>query len=122
VLYPVLMRMRSPQAREMVRAALEEHQVIDGLLAEIDQIEPDHPQFEARLIALRRSVERHVDAEEGVVFAQARIHLTDERLEALGREIAARRPNGAAVDSGSFSAAAEATGASGPARRADQGH
>jgi hemerythrin superfamily protein len=91
VFYPAVMRLRSAQARESVRSALEDHQVIDGILAEIDQMEPEDPRFTARVAALRQSVERHVVAEEGALFAEARIHLTDERLETLGRQMEARR-------------------------------
>ena len=91
VFYPAVMRLRSREARETVRAALEEHQALDGLLAEIDQMEPDDPQFVARVSVLRQSVERHVLAEEGPLFSEARIHLTDERLEALGRRMEAFR-------------------------------
>jgi len=125
VFYPAVMRLRSPQARESVRAALEEHQALDGLLAEIDQLEPDDPAFTARIAALRQSVDRHVLSEEEALFAEARIHLTDERLEALGRQMEERRREqgttwpadpletvGSAVSAG--------PGASGPARRADR--
>ena len=91
VFYPAVMRLRSAQAREAVRSALEDHQVIDGILAEIDQMEPDDPRFTSRVAALRQSVERHVLAEEGALFAEALIHLTDERLETLGRQMEARR-------------------------------
>jgi hemerythrin superfamily protein len=91
VFYPAVMRLRSPRARESVRAALEDHQAIDGILAEIDQLEPDDPQFAVRLAALRQNVDRHVVGEEGALFAEARIHLTDERLESLGRQMEARR-------------------------------
>jgi hypothetical protein len=41
--------------------------------------------------ALQESVERHIEEEEDAMFAQARIHLTDERLERLGRDMAALR-------------------------------
>jgi hemerythrin superfamily protein len=99
VFYPAVMRLRSHPARETVRAALEEHQALDGLLAEIDQMEPDDPQYGARLAALRQSVDRHVLAEEGALFAEARIHLTDERLEALGRQMEQSRKERAAASS-----------------------
>src|SRR5688500_6279696 len=56
VFYPAVMRLRSARARETVRAALEDPQALDGLLAEIDQMEPDDPQYGARLATLRQSV------------------------------------------------------------------
>ena len=123
VFYPAVMRLRSSQARETVRAALEEHQALDGQIAEIDQLEPDDPEFLRRLAALKHSVDRHVLAEEGALFAEARIHLTDERLEALGREMEARKreyaEGGLDADMASARSASSAwPGASEPARRA----
>jgi hemerythrin superfamily protein len=117
VFYPAVMRLRSREARETVRAALEEHQALDGLLAEVDQMEPDDPQFAARVAALRQSVERHVLAEEGPLFSEARIHLTDERLEALGRQMEARKRDDAArVASEELEPANAGAGGAGPGR------
>jgi hemerythrin superfamily protein len=121
VFYPAVMRLRSREARETVRAALEEHQALDGLLAEIDQMEPDDPQFAARVSALKQSVERHVLAEEGALFSEARIHLTDERLEALGRRMETFKHEHAAEEPSDDQAAAvagSAAGGAGPARTA----
>src|SRR4029450_9847399 len=41
VFYPAVMRLRAEPAREAVRDALEDHHVVDGLLAELDQLEPE---------------------------------------------------------------------------------
>jgi hemerythrin superfamily protein len=123
VFYPAVMRLRSAQARETVRAALEEHQALDGLLAEIDQMEADDPAYGARLAALRQSVDRHVRAEEGALFSEARIHLTDERLEALGRQMEMRRKEQASsalaedLETVGPAAAGGGPAASGPGRK-----
>jgi hemerythrin superfamily protein len=87
VFYPAVMRVRAEPAREAVRGALEDHHVVDGLLAEIDQLEPDDTRYGEKMRALQESVERHIADEEEAMFAQARIHLTDERLERLGRDM-----------------------------------
>jgi hemerythrin superfamily protein len=89
VFYPAVMRVRAEPAREAVREALEDHHVMDGLLAELDQLEPEDASYSEKMRALQTSVERHIEEEEGAMFAQARIHLTDERLERLGRDMAA---------------------------------
>ena len=88
VFYPAVMRVRAEPAREAVRGALEDHHIVDGLLAEIDQLEPEDARYGEKMRALQESVERHIEDEEDGMFAQARIHLTDERLERLGRDIA----------------------------------
>jgi hemerythrin superfamily protein len=91
VFYPAVMRLRAEPAREAVRGALEDHHVVDGLMAEIDQLEPEDARYSEKMRALQESVERHIEDEERALFAQARIHLTDERLERLGRDMAILR-------------------------------
>ena len=91
VFYPAVMRLRDDEARETVRDALEEHHLVDGLIAELDALEPEDARYDAAVLALRQNLERHMEREEQAMFAQARIHLTDERLEKLGRLMVARR-------------------------------
>jgi hemerythrin superfamily protein len=91
VFYPAVMRVRAESAREAVRGALEDHHIVDGLLAEIDELEPEDARYGEKVRALQESVERHIEDEEEAMFAQARIHLTDERLERLGRDMAVLR-------------------------------
>lgn len=94
VFYPAVMRVRSEEAKDCVRLGLEVHHALDGLVAELDELEPDDESFDAKVRVLHDSVERHLLEEEERMFAQARIHLTDERLERLGREMAALRQSG----------------------------
>src|SRR4051812_21382459 len=91
VFYPAVMRLRAEPAREAVRDALEDHHMVDGLLAELDQLEPEDVRYGEKMRTLQQSVERHIASEEDALFAQARIHLTDERLERLGRDMAVLR-------------------------------
>ena len=91
VFYPAVMRLRAEPAREAVRDALEDHHVFDGLLAELDQLEPEDARYGEKMRTLQLSVERHIASEEDALFAQARIHLTDERLERLGHDMAVLR-------------------------------
>ena len=91
VFYPAVMRLRAEPAREAVRDALEEHHIVDGLLAELDQLDPEDVRYGEKMRTLQQSVERHITSEEDALFAQARIHLTDERLERLGRDMAVLR-------------------------------
>ncbi len=91
VFYPAVMRVRSQEARDCVRAALEEHHFLDGLVAELDGLEPEDARYRGKVRTLRECLERHLAAEEGRLFEEARIHLTDERLARLGRDMAALR-------------------------------
>lgn len=111
VFYPAVMRLRAEPAREAVRDALEEHHIADGLLTELDQLEPEDATYAEKMSALRDAVERHIAEEEGSMFTQARIHLTDERLERLGHDMAALRASLLAPElagSGPLGAAARA--------------
>jgi len=91
IFYPAVMRLRSETARRAVKEALEEHQGLDSLIGEIDQIEPDDRRYDAKVEVLRSVAERHFRGEEAAMFAEARNHLTDDRLEALGRQMLALR-------------------------------
>src|SRR5436190_6147931 len=64
VFYPAVMRVRAEPAREAVREALEEHHHEDGLMAEIDELEPDDERYAEKMRALQESVERHIEDEE----------------------------------------------------------
>ena len=86
---PAVLKVRAHQAREADRAALEDHHVVDGLMAELAEGDEDDPEFVARAARLREAIEAHIALEEGRLFAEARIHLTDERLERLGRRMEA---------------------------------
>jgi hemerythrin superfamily protein len=91
VFYPAVMKLRSTWAREAVKEALEEHQAVDSIVAEIDQMDPEDSQYDAKVEGLRASVEHHIGAEERAMFAEARNHLTDDRLQALGRQMMSLR-------------------------------
>src|SRR3989441_7361288 len=87
VFYPAVMKLRSAWAREAVREALEEHQAVDSIVAEIDQMEPEDSQYDVKVEGLRASVEHYIGVEERAMFAETRNHLTDDRLQALGRQM-----------------------------------
>jgi hemerythrin superfamily protein len=112
VFYPAVMRVRAEPAREAVREALEDHHLVDGLIAELDQLDADDAGYFEKVRALQESVERHLEDEERSMFAQARIHLTDERLERLGRDMALLRATlgaeGDEVESGAAAAGVRA--------------
>jgi len=91
VFYPAVMRLRSETARRAVKEALEEHQGLESLIAEIDQMEPDDRQYDAKVEVLCSLAERHFRGEEAAMFAEARNHLTDDRLETLGRHMVTLR-------------------------------
>jgi hypothetical protein len=91
VFFPAVMKLRSAAARVQVKEALEEYQAVDSLVAEIDQIDPEDAEYDLKIEGLRASIERHIGEEESALFAEARNYLTDDRLQALGRQMLSLR-------------------------------
>ena len=89
--YPAVVKVRSGEARAVVRNGLEEHQILEGLLAEIDQMDARDDRYDDRMTALRESLERHLHGEEELIFVQASSHLSDARLEKIGTDMEARK-------------------------------
>ena len=89
--YPAVVRLRSGEARAIVRDGLEEHQILEGLLAEIDQMDAKDEHYDERIAALRESLERHLRDEEDRIFTQAMSHLSEARLEKIGSDMQARK-------------------------------
>ena len=89
--YPAVVKLRSGEARAIVRNGLEEHQALEGLLAEIDQMDVMDERYDERIAALRDSLERHLRDEEERIFTQALSHLSEARLEKIGSDMEARR-------------------------------
>jgi iron-sulfur cluster repair protein YtfE (RIC family) len=88
--YPAVVRVRSDEARAVVRDGLHEHQILEGLLAEIDQMDPGDERYDERITDLRENVERHLHDEEDRIFAQAVSHLSESRLEKIGSDMQVR--------------------------------
>lgn len=88
--YPAVVRVRSQEARAVVRNGLEEHQILEGLIAEIEQMDAGDQGYDERFAALRENVERHLRDEEEFIFAQAQSHLSEARLEKIGSDMQAR--------------------------------
>ena len=87
-LYPVI-RDHVPGGRKLYDEAIEEHQQVKEVLAELDgSLEKAHTKaFAARVQRLKGDVEHHVEEEEGEVFPQLRRSISGTRLQELGREL-----------------------------------
>lgn len=90
--YPAV-RETGDKGEEMVAEALEEHHVVDLVLAELPRVDPEDERFEAKMTVLSELVEHHVKEEEGEMFKIAqklgRSELSDlgERMEARFEEL-----------------------------------
>lgn len=70
--------------KENVLEGLNEHRIVDMLLAELDSIPKDNPQWHAKFHFLKELIEHHVEDEEGEMFPKAKKALDDETAEELG--------------------------------------
>ena len=91
LVYPLLKAVRSPDIKDLVREAAEEHKVAKTLIRELMALSPDDEQYEAKVTVLGEYVQHHVKEEEQELFPKTHKLLSAKRLAELGETIAARK-------------------------------
>lgn len=91
LVYPAVRR-ATAAGDHQAEHAIDEHQEIKRLLADLDGMEPGDPGRDAVLRELRRSVEHHVEEEEGVLLPSLRAGTEQERLDSMGELFSAMKP------------------------------
>jgi hypothetical protein len=89
IFYPALRE--HAQAKEIVLEAYEEHNVVDTLMAEIEQTPFDDETWKAKFSVMKENLEHHIEEEEGEMFEEARDLFDAETLERLGEQMQARK-------------------------------
>jgi hemerythrin superfamily protein len=87
--YPAVRGLGTQKAEEMVLEALEEHHVVDLVIADLPKVDPEDERFVAKMTVFHELVEHHAKEEEEEMFKSAR-RLGKEELEALGERMEAR--------------------------------
>ena len=83
------------EAEELVKEGVEEHHVVDVLMGEIRELNPDDDAWAAKMTVLIENVEHHAEEEESELFPQLRKAFGDERLQRIGEKLAdAKRRRG----------------------------
>ena len=82
VFYPAVKRI--PDLAEMVAEAVEEHDIVDFVLASMRKLSPDDERYDAKFKTLMENVEHHAEEEEKEMFPEASAKLPN------ANEIAAR--------------------------------
>ena len=90
IFYPAVQAKASKDGKELVLEGLEEHHVVDVLISELKQLQPENEQFDAKFKVLTENVEHHIEEEEGEMLPDAEKRLGNE-LERLGAEMKARK-------------------------------
>jgi hemerythrin superfamily protein len=89
IFYPALEQ--HDELREMVREAREEHEQVEQLLLEIEDLATEDTDFSSQLAELQETVEQHVAEEEEEVFPKVREIFDKAALEQLARELASAK-------------------------------
>lgn len=85
VLYPQIReRAEDHEEREQILEALEEHGVVDRLVAELKGMDAKDERYEAKLMVLIEAVRHHVKEEERELFPTAKELLEKEELDEMG--------------------------------------
>jgi hemerythrin superfamily protein len=87
VFYPVA-RATVPDTEDIALESLEEHHIVKWLLSELDELEPTHERFDAKVTVLMENVRHHVEEEESDFFPKVRNELGRRALADLGEAIA----------------------------------
>ena len=89
IFYPAVRGLETRKAEEMVAEALEEHHVVELVLKDLPNVDPEDERFEAKMTVLSELVEHHADEEEKEMFKTAQ-RLGGAELKALGERMEAR--------------------------------
>ena len=90
IFYPAVREIGTEKAEEQMLEAVEEHHVVDLVLAELPQVDPAADTFEAKMTVLRELIEHHVEEEQEEVFPMAEKRLGKERIAELGERLEER--------------------------------
>ena len=85
IFYPALEEHN--ELKEMVREARQEHEEVEQLLLEIEDLATEETDFTSELTELEKTVEHHVAEEEGEMFPKVREIFDNEALERLGKNL-----------------------------------
>jgi iron-sulfur cluster repair protein YtfE (RIC family) len=89
IFYPTLRQ--HPRAREIVLEGYEEHDVVDRLMGELDELPVDHERWGPKAKVMIESIEHHIEEEEGEMFEKARQILDRDEREELGKAMQQRK-------------------------------
>ena len=89
VFYPALEE--PEETHDLTLEAYEEHDVVKKLLQQLSKARTANDEWEAQAKVLRENVEHHVEEEENELFPKAESALGEEKIEALGEEMAAEK-------------------------------
>lgn len=88
--YPFVMD-QIPEAQDDVREEIEEHHVIEVIMAELKQLDAAHEQFDAKVEVFAENLLHHLHEEEDELFPLLRERLSEDQLRQVHRDLAAAK-------------------------------
>lgn len=85
IFYPAIKE--ADETHDITLEAIEEHNVIKDLLAQLEADPKDTEEWFAKLTVLKENVEHHVEEEEEEMFPKARKVLGQEKVDQLGTRL-----------------------------------
>jgi hemerythrin superfamily protein len=92
IFYPAVKN--ADDLEDQVVEAYDEHAGAKALLVQMNELEPNTPEFQTALTELMASIEHHVGEEEGEMFPTAEEELGEARMEELGVQIEQLKASG----------------------------
>jgi hemerythrin-like domain-containing protein len=89
IFYPALKE--HPKAKDIVLEGIEEHHVVDGIVAELEDLSVEDETWGAKLTVMKENVEHHMDEEESDMFPKAKKVFDEDELKTLGERMQARK-------------------------------
>jgi hemerythrin-like domain-containing protein len=90
IFYPAAKARGSEDVTDVVDEGLEEHHVVELLIAELKQLDPSDGTFDPKFKVLTENVEHHIEEEEGELLPEAAKDLGSE-TEQLGNQMEQRK-------------------------------
>jgi hemerythrin superfamily protein len=90
IFYPAITKL-SDEIHELVTEGVEEHHVVDTLMAEVKVLSPSEEQWAAKVKVLIENVEHHAEEEEEEMFPKIRSAMNDDARSELGQRLEARK-------------------------------
>ncbi|MDQ4122076.1 MAG: hemerythrin domain-containing protein [Acidobacteriota bacterium] len=85
IFYPALKE--NPETASLVEHAVDEHQGVKEMLAQMEGLAPNSDEFQRLLKKTKEEIQHHVEEEEREMFVKARQVLSEQKMEELGRQI-----------------------------------
>lgn len=94
--YPRFKEIFNKEDDQMVEEAYVEHEGAKNLLADLVALEPENPEFDARVKVLMEQITHHVKEEEGELLPKAKQEVPEDVLAKMGEEMLAFKESQAA--------------------------